>query len=340
VLQLAAGTPSALMLTSPPGIRDVTIDGIIFDGNKDNQAVGGDGILLMSSHFAHITHIKVQNFHGSQPSGAGLHLQGAESPLVEQSFFVDNGIPGQTQSDGLFVSGFGAHVIGNFAFGNTDTGFATQNSHDLIFEQNVAEHCGNGFGGGSPSYHLTYRNNTSQFNLFGFTFCPCRLNRAPAVHDVTLDSNQIQGNSEAGIWVSGTALDRPSAFTLKNNSVTGTSGPGSHGLGANGILLQETDLSILQENTVSKNDNHGVMLQGSTSITISENNIFDNSQLNPCTAFGIFVSDDSLASSNGIAVIMNQIFDDQSPPTQAGAVFSASHGSLVEQGNQVFGNCQ
>jgi parallel beta-helix repeat protein len=340
VLQLAPGSNDATILSSVANVHDVTINGITFDGNKSKQSQGGAGVQLIQSHSAHVINVRAQNFRGALSGGVAFYLQAAEAPVIEHSFFLNNGIAGELGSDGLYVSGSGAQIRNNFAGGNSDTGFATQNSHDMLFEYNLARRNGNGFAAGAPSYNLTYRRNTSEANEFGFFFCPC--NSSPASHDVAVDSSYVLNNSAEGIYVYGLPQDMPTNYALIGNTVSQSSGAGVLPEGVNGIFLKYVQQSQLLDNTVQTNDNHGVLIIGSSGIQLAKNSIWDNSQAEPCAAYGIYVKDDLATPiyAAEISIVSNTVFDNQLSPTQGRGIVVSAKDSATIAANKVFGNCQ
>jgi parallel beta-helix repeat protein len=340
ILQLAPNSAEPTLLTSVSNVTNVTINGITFDGNKARQTTGGAGVVLLFSHFAHIVNVRVQNFRGVTPGGTALYLRGAESPLIEHSFFVDNGVPGETGCDGLALSGFGARVIGNFAFGNTDTGFATQNSRDMLFESNVAKRNGNGLAAGSPAHHLTYRKNRSTENRHGFLYCPC--NGAPGGHEVLVEDNDFERNTDAGIYVLGEPRAMPTGFTIVDNRVLQSRGASKLIEGANGVLLRYASGVTLRGNVIEQSDNHGVLVIGSKQVQILANTIRSNSQARACASDGVYVIDDlaTHVSSDQVTIAGNVVGDNVRVPTQGRGIVVTTTGSVTVGTNDVHGNCQ
>lgn len=288
----------------------VAVLGGEIDGNKANNASGGNGIWNDTTGAFTYAMIRDVNIHDCKANGIMLAGVDAANPskyvTIDGCTLEDNdeaGISGNyleeftwgrnvaidngTHGIGLIGIGKYGTIIGNTASGSgTADNFTSYNNANrhLTVTGNVSR------GGANNGIHfggqdLIVSNNT----VYDPTFHGIVIysHSSATANNVSVTGNVIESAGKSGIW-----LDKTSEFAVTGNTVlnctehgvlldgTNTNGTvtgnTAKGNGADGIRLQACDQVIVNGNTSIGNTSDGIQLADSTDCSVTGNNCKDN----------------------------------------------------------------
>jgi len=271
--------PSETYTTINAGIG-ATVDGdtvIVRDGSYDETVMVDKSIMLQAEH-QHLAII------GGPGSTSGFLVLDADSIVID-SLKIDsyvNGPPGLA-----ILNGTSGHIIkNNYVTDDDNFGIGTAGSgsySDITIENNVIENCGESGLEIAGEDGFIIQSNTMQNNG----------GRGILIWDGTgalIDDNTIYNNDGDGIEVEQSGELR-NIISISNNSITynGNAGIMLRGAAiiqgntienndAEGIATTEgvSGIQITNNNEINDNGTNGIMIEGNSSATISDNTINEN----------------------------------------------------------------
>ncbi len=242
VLKGYGGILNYIMPTPPPsgalypihnldGHPNVTIDGIIVNGNNDinDYPIGGvvDSITIGGENCV------IKNCHIINPIDSGIMFSGAKNGLCVNNR-IENLNPNRHSDLGIYINdGNGSNAYQNLISGNRISGFRAGGiglkriSQKVIVSSNLISNCGNGI-------TLENASTSSDFS-----------------RDIQITNNRISkiGYNPGDPIPAGRGIDlRASDFSIaSNNRIEDTKGQG--------ILIQGTNNSIISDNVITLTNN-------------------------------------------------------------------------------------
>ncbi|MCX6666992.1 MAG: right-handed parallel beta-helix repeat-containing protein [Euryarchaeota archaeon] len=248
----------------------------LFGENRDTVTINGGGsgdVVTISAQNVNISHFTIKNS-GSNENDAVIKVN------LGHSIITDNIISGGKQ--GISID---------------------NNANNLIYDNIVENNDGDGIKlNQSDSNHITYNTVTDNANgMFLYNSS-----------DNTIDNNVVQDNNVNGIFLNETSnnndiIDNNISENSQNgiylndhcnyNTIsTNTNTIKIHGNGDSGIRLENSSINTINSNTVNGNTNYGIMIVGSDNI-IQGNTISYNEE----HGMFLFADDNNTISDNTIS---------------------------------------
>lgn len=276
-----------------------------------------------------------QNIIQNTTFGMYVNTNGVHKTTVQNNLIRNNNNPGASSGNGIYSDQGASNVAiqKNYFTGNlntamlfVDTGAASETKSNLTIKDNTLDHDGsmaftNGtgihvvnntsnssirsgvfFGGGVTNSEVS-NNKLTTGGTTGVYLVTNAFGNAPdANSNIQIANNKISGFVDAGIRVTGGA----NHVTVKNNDVKQN---GTAGGGLGGITLEDAGTSMNQvlNNHVESNVEAGILLNGSSGNTVSNNDVKKNG------GGGISLQGDSankvlnnhLDSNTGVGILLN-----------------------------------
>jgi parallel beta-helix repeat protein len=306
-IKLANATNLDMLVVN--GVTNITINGLVLDGNKTNQTIAKSGINILGNS----TKIRLKNLYVKSTTADGIKA------FQASDFRIQDCTAYQCGKTGLVGQGNG--------------GFNISTCYDFVLQNCKADACDyeglnvftcydfsmlNCSGINSVTEHGTHPNRCYNFSIIGGRYSNNTIDGIKAIdcykykiigvealengniginascdtltsHEITIVGN-VSNSNVRGIYCSNGGSGTEFNVTISGNMVVGNS---SWGIG----LSNAHDCAI--SGNVSKNNLYGIILSGAASInnTISGNRCYDD-QVSPTQVYGFVDSDFSTVTGN------------------------------------------
>lgn len=287
-----AGT-DYLAFYSVDNATNITVDGLIIDGNQANNLLRNNLDLVELNGSNH----KIVNCFIESTTDTGIFLANTTNSICSDNHVIGYGGSGGELNDiGIYIStGEGTGdterrcvCTNNIVQGFNQGGIAIKrSSQHVLCSNNIIENCGNGitveeFGtgtGGEPD-NLLISNNV--INNIGHDFQSISTIPLQAGIIVQLSTNVVcSGNLITNVSGSGIGLSGATKSSITGNNIKGyTASPRSGGNGNAGISVSDRDGQtpteiVITSNQIGETNDYGIVIDNGINIGIS-NNYFES----------------------------------------------------------------